>query len=101
VNSLHVVPKVPLARETAAENRSFTALVHAEERLVPMAMQAVGFALVAKEAGSGGEPGALTSLSLASVGLQVGVNKLAVMVVSVSLQEPRPKVRVQLTHSCT
>lgn len=82
VNSLHVVPKVPLARETAAHDRSLTALVHAEERLVAMTMQTVGLALVAKEASSGGEPGALTSLGLASVGLQVRVNKLAVTVVS-------------------
>jgi hypothetical protein len=43
-----------------------------------MAMKTMGFTLVAKKACSGRKSGALASLSLASVGLQVGVNKLAV-----------------------
>lgn len=78
VNSLHVVAQVPLARETAARNRSLTAFMHAEERLVAVAMKTMSFTLVAKKAGSRGKSGALASFSLASIGLQVGVNKLAV-----------------------
>lgn len=52
--------------------------MHAEERLIAVAVKTMSFTLVAKKAGSRGEPGALASFSLASVGLQVGVNKLAV-----------------------
>lgn len=47
-----------------------------------MTMKAMGFTLVAKKAGGGGKPGTLASLSLASVGLQVRINKLAVMIIS-------------------
>lgn len=103
VNSLHVVPQVPLAREAAAMNGSLTTFIHAEERLVTMAVQPMGFALVAKKAGSGGKPGTLTSLSLASVGLQVRVNKLAARRVSIDVESQRMREGscVWLTHSCT
>lgn len=59
--------------------------MHAEERLIAMAMKTVSFTLVAKKAGSRGESGALASISLASVGLQVRVNKLAVRGLLVSI----------------
>jgi hypothetical protein len=52
--------------------------MHAEERLIAVAVKTMSFTLVTKKAGSRGESGTLASFSLASVGLQVGVNKLAV-----------------------
>lgn len=72
-----MVPEVPLARESISGNGSLTTFVDAKERLFTVSMESVGLTLVTKEAGSGREAGALTRLSLAAVGLQVRVNKLA------------------------
>jgi hypothetical protein len=77
VNTLHVVTKVPLARESVSVNGTLTTLVNTKERLVTVAVESVGLTLVAEQAGSGREAGTLAGLSLAAVGLQVRVNKLA------------------------
>lgn len=77
VNTLHVVAQVPLARESVSRNSTLTALVNTKERLVAVAMESVGLALMAEEASSRREAGALARLGLAAVGLQVGVNEFA------------------------
>jgi hypothetical protein len=77
VNTLHVVAQVPLARESVSRNSTLTALINTKERLIAMAVESVGLTLMAEEASSRREAGALARLSLAAVGLQVRVNKFA------------------------
>jgi hypothetical protein len=77
VNTLHVVAQVPLAGESISVNSTLTALINTKERLVTMAVESVSLTLMAEQASSGREAGALAWLSLAAVGLQVRVNKLA------------------------
>jgi hypothetical protein len=72
-----VVAQVPLARESVARNSTLTALVNTKERLVAVAMESVGLALMAEEASSRRKAGALARLGLAAVGLQVRVNEFA------------------------
>jgi hypothetical protein len=79
VNTLHVVAQVPLARESVARNSTLTALVNTKERLVAVAMESVGLALMAEEASSRRKAGALARLGLAAVGLQVRVNEFVIV----------------------
>lgn len=79
VNTLHVVTQVPLARESISRNGALTALINTEERLVAMTMESVGLTFMAEEASSRREAGALARLSLAAVGLQVGVHKFVIV----------------------
>jgi hypothetical protein len=97
VDALHVVPEVPLAGESISGHGTLTSLVDAKERLVTMAMESVGLTLMAKEARSRREAGALARLGLAAVGLQVRVHEFA----NKSVWSPNTTGGVFLTHSCT
>lgn len=77
VDTAHVVPKVPLTREAIAVHGAVAAIIGAQERLVSVAVHGMSLALVTEEASSGREAGVLARGVLATVGLQVGVNKLA------------------------
>jgi hypothetical protein len=59
VNTLHVVAQVPLARESVSVNGTLTTLINTKERLVTMAVESVSLTLVAEQASSGREAGAL------------------------------------------
>lgn len=72
-----MVLQVPLAGESVTRNAALAAFVVAKERLITMAVESVGLALMAQEAGRRGETGALTGVILAAVRLQMGVDKLA------------------------
>jgi len=78
VNPPHVVSQVPLTGKSMSGKRAFAALISAEIRLLTMAMHGVGLTLMPEEASSGRKPGVLATLNLAAVGLQVGINELAV-----------------------
>lgn len=78
VHPLHVIPQVPLARETVAGNGALATLIGAEVRLLTMAVHRVGLTLMPEEASSGGKPSVLATLNTAAVGLEVGIHKLAV-----------------------
>lgn len=97
VDALHVVAKVPLAGESISGHGTLTSLVDAKERLVTMAMESVSLTLMAEEARSRREAGALARLGLAAVGLQVRVDKFA----DKSVQSQSNAGGVFLTHSCT
>lgn len=97
VDALHVVSEVPLAGESISGHGTLTSLVDTKERLVTMAMKSVGLTLMAEEASSRREAGALARLSLAAVGLQVRVHEFA----DGSVQSPNQAGRGVLTHSCT
>lgn len=74
-----MVLEVPLAGESIAGNTALAAFVLAQEGLVAMSVKSVGLALMAKEAGSRREAGALAGKVLAAVWLQVRVDKLAAL----------------------
>lgn len=78
VDAPHVVPEVPLSGESVAGNGALAALIGAQVGLLTMAMHRVGLTLMSEEASSGRKAGVLATLNLAAVGLEVGVNKLAV-----------------------
>lgn len=78
VDTLHVVSEVPLARKTISGDSTLTSFIHAQEGLVTMTMKTVRLTLMTEEAGSRGEASTLAGLGLATVRLQVGVNKFAV-----------------------
>jgi uncharacterized membrane protein YadS len=59
VNTLHVVAQVPLAGESISVNSTLTALINTKERLVTMAVESVSLTLMAEQASSGREAGAL------------------------------------------
>lgn len=75
VHAPHVVLEVPGPGEALAFLRALAPLVSAVIGLV--SVHAVGFALVAEQAGSGGEAGIGAGLDLAAVGPEVRVDKLA------------------------
>lgn len=77
VDSLHVVTEVPLARESIAGHGTLTTIVDAKERLLAMTVETMGLTFMTEETSSGGKSSTLTGLSLAAVGLQVGVNEFA------------------------
>lgn len=74
-----MVLEVPLARESVAGNSALTTFVLAKEGLVTMAMEAMCLTFMSEKASSGREAGSLTSLSLATIRLEVRVNKLATL----------------------
>jgi hypothetical protein len=72
-----MVPEIPMAWEAISGNSAFTAFICTEVRFVAMSMHSVGFTLMTKEAGRGREPGVLTSVDFAPVGLQMGIHEFA------------------------
>lgn len=79
VDTSHVVPQVPVAGEAAARDGAVASLVVAKVGLVTVAVHGVSLALVAEQAGSGGEASVLAGVDLAAVGLQVGVDKFVIV----------------------
>ena len=76
VDTPHVILEVPGPRESLTLERSLTSLVSAVVSL--MAMHPMGLALMAEQAGGGGEARISAGLDLAAVGPKVGVDELAV-----------------------
>lgn len=52
VNTLHMVPKVPLARESVSGNGTLTSLVNTKEGLISVAMESVCLTLMSQKASS-------------------------------------------------
>ena len=103
VYTSHVVLEVPLARKPVSRMGAVTALVGAQVGLVSMAVHGVSLTLVSEKACGRREAGVLARVHLASVGLQVGVDKFATsgdwsdsMHISNIYRG-----REDLTHSCT
>lgn len=80
VHTTHVVVKVPSPWESISWNGPFAALPQAEVGVISMAMQSVGFTLVAEQTGVGREAqlGINAGGDLAAVRLQMGIQVLAV-----------------------
>jgi hypothetical protein len=53
VDSLHVVPEIPVAWEAIPRNASFAIFIGAEERFVAVTMHGMSFTLMAEKAGCG------------------------------------------------
>jgi hypothetical protein len=79
VNTLHVVPKVPLAGEAVARDSTLATLVHAQEGLVAVSVESMGLALMSKKASGGGKARSVAGLGLAAVGLQVRVDEFIIV----------------------
>ena len=79
VHTLHVIPEVPLARESIARLGAFATRIGAAERLLPMSVPSMGFPLMSEETGRRRKSGAIASGHLARIRLQVRVHKLAVI----------------------
>ena len=77
MHTLHVITKVPVAREAITGDATLTAFIGTEEGFVAMAMHSVGLTLVTEETGSGGEMEILTGKYLATVWLQMRVHEFA------------------------
>lgn len=59
VDTLHVVAEVPLAGESVSVDGTLTTLINTKERLVTVTVESVGLTLMAEQASSGREAGAL------------------------------------------
>jgi hypothetical protein len=79
VNTLHVVPKVPLAGEAVARDSTLATLVHAQEGLVAVSVESMGLTLMSEKASGGGEARSVAGLGLAAVGLQVRVDEFIIV----------------------
>jgi len=53
VDSLHVVPEIPVAWEAIPLSASFAIFIGAEERFVAVTMHGMSFTLMAEKAGCG------------------------------------------------
>lgn len=79
VDSPHVVPEVPLSGEAMASDGALASLICAKVRLLTVSVHGMGLTLMSEKASSRRKPGVLATLNLAAVGLEVGINKLAVV----------------------
>jgi hypothetical protein len=77
VDSLHVVPEIPVAWKAIPGNASFAVFIGAEERFVAVTMHGMSFTLMAEKAGCGRETEILASVDLALIWLQVGIHEFA------------------------
>lgn len=77
----HVVVQVPSTWETVSGDGALASFPQAEMGVVAVAVESVGFALMAEQACVGGEPqlGIHAGRDLAPVGLQVGIQIFAVV----------------------
>lgn len=91
VHPPHVVEQVPSTRESISGHGSLASFPQAEVRVVSVAMESVGLALVTEEAGIGGKPqlGIHAGGNLAPVGLQVGVQVFTMVLVSSCTDTPQ------------
>jgi len=101
-----VVLQVPLSRESVSRQAALAAIILAKEGLLAVAMESVGLALMSKKAGSGRETSTLTSLGLATVWLEVRVDKFVIvalqflgLVIAAGLSFPRAVVESILTRA--
>lgn len=78
VYTLHVITKIPAAWKAISRKRTLTTIIGTSERLSTMAMHTVSFALMTEQTGSGRETGIFTSSYLATVWLQMRINKFAI-----------------------
>lgn len=80
MHTAHVVEEVPSTWESISRNGAFTSFPQAEVGVISVAVESMGFALVAEEACVRGEAQLSIHASgdLAAVGLQVGVQVFAV-----------------------
>jgi hypothetical protein len=80
VDTAHVVVEVPSPGESIAWNGTFAALPQAEVGVISVAMESVGFTFVAEKTSIGREAelGINAGGGFAAVGLQMGVQVLAV-----------------------
>lgn len=72
-----MILQVPAAREAISRDATLTAFVLAKVWFIAVSMHGVRFALMTKKAGSGREMEILASMELATVRLEVGVDKFA------------------------
>jgi hypothetical protein len=82
-----VVLQVPLSRESVSRQAALAAIILAKEGLLAVAMESVGLALMSKKAGSGRETSTLASLGLATVWLEVRVDKFAVQMLERGVEQ--------------
>lgn len=78
VHALHVVEEIVTARETLTRGRPFTVRKVAQVGARIVAVHAMGFSLVTKQACNRGEGGVFTLRNFASEWLQVRVDILAI-----------------------
>ena len=89
VDALHVVLEVPLSRESISRQAALATVILAKERLLAVAMESVGLTLMSKKAGSGRETSSLASVGLASIWLEVRVDKFAILMLGGGTGQPR------------
>jgi hypothetical protein len=77
VNSLHMIPEIPVAWEAISGNSSLTAFIGAEEWFVAVSMHSMSFALMAEKASRGRKAEFLAGVNLTFVWLQVGIHEFA------------------------
>jgi hypothetical protein len=75
VDSLHVVPEIPVAWKAISRNSSLTTFIGAKEWFVAVSMHGMSFTLVAEKASRGWETEILAGVDLALVWLEVGVHE--------------------------
>jgi hypothetical protein len=73
----HVVTEVPVAWKAIAWCGPLTTIVSARIGFIAVAVHGVSLALMTQKTCCGGEAGVLAGVYLATVGLQVGVDKFA------------------------
>ena len=102
VNSLHMIPEIPVAWEAISRNSSLTTFIGAEERFVAVSMHSMSFALMAEKASRGRKAEFLAGVDLTFVWLQVRIHKFASthQVVSVG-NRGKQKKGEEHTRSCT
>jgi hypothetical protein len=97
VDTTHVIVEVPSPGESIAWHGTFTALPQTEVGVISVSMESVGLTLVAEEASvrREAELGINAGRGLAAVGLQVGVQVLAVWGRSVSWGSEKTKCQAR------
>jgi len=102
VNSLHMIPEIPVAWEAISRNSSLTTFIGAEERFVAVSMHSMSFALMAEQASRGRKAEFLAGVDLTFVWLQVRIHEFASthQVVSVGSRGKQKKGE-EHTRSCT
>jgi hypothetical protein len=88
-----VVTKIPVTGKSISRNGSVTVICSTEEWLFAVSVHGMGLALMAKKASSWREACVSTSLDLAPVGLQVGIDTFAAIVVLVQNMHRGVKIK--------
>ena len=77
MDTLHVVPEIPMAWEAISWNSTIATFVSAEEGLVAVAVHCMSLTLMAKEASCRRELEILAGWDLALIWLEMGIHKFA------------------------